>query len=58
MEEVDWYICVVGGLMRLAMDGDALALLVVLIGDVCAGVAGLEKCNGRGTSIVDERIGS
>ena len=52
------YDCAVGGLMRLAMEGDALALLLVLTGEVCAGVAGLEICIGRGTSIVEERIGS
>ena len=45
-----------GGSIRLDIDGDSLARLVLFKGDDCCGPKGL--VNGFGASNVDDRIGS
>ena len=45
-----------GGSIKLDIDGDSLARLVLFMGDDCCGPNGFVNC--LGTSKVDERIGS
>ena len=47
-----------GGLIRLAMDGDVLALGGGFIGDTCIGVEGFVIGTDLGATIVDDRMGS
>ena len=47
-----------GGLIRLAIDGDVLALGGGFIGDTCIGVEGFVIGTDLGATIVDDRIGS
>lgn len=55
--EYGWVFALEGGSIKLAIEGDALALFASFNGEVVV-IDGLAGCDGLGASTVDDRIGS